>query len=148
MLFMGPLPPRPERKLAPEPEEGFDVEVPEPSLPPPAMPAEADEGTRHRLIDAMLKAAAAELGQVRISSVPPEPSEPEPPRSSIRVAAKVGGKYALKGVTLTGAVTLIASVIALWKPEYKMPLAQAFKLFGALFTTLGNALAGAPSDAP
>lgn len=148
---MSPFPPRPDRKLASPPEpEGFDVDVPEPSLPPPPpLPAEADESTRSRLIDAMLKAAAAELGpgKVKISSVPPKAGD-EPPRSSIRVAAKATGKWALKGVTLSGAVTLAASAIALWKPEYKMPIAQAFKLFGSLFTALGNALGGEPSDAP
>lgn len=144
------LPPRP----APLPR-GFDLPViktgstmpPAPGELPAALPAELDESTRNRVAAAIAKAIAAELGNVRISSVPPPSSEPEPPRSSMRVAADVGGKvgkWGIKwGVLGSGAVALVGQVIV-WtmKPEYAAPLAQAFKLIGA---AIAAAAGGGPA---
>jgi hypothetical protein len=154
-------PPRPRRPaaIAPPPAplpRGFDVEVPVtvggstvPPAPrelPAALPAELDERTRNRVAVAIAKAISAELGNVRISSVPPESAEPAP-RSSMRVAADVGGKvgkWGIKwGVLGSGAVALIGQVIV-WtmKPEYAAPLAQALKIIGA---AIAAAAGGAPS---
>jgi hypothetical protein len=154
------LPPRPEKRLPPVDVRGepriylpseMDVEVPVPTIPPPArasvpLPAELDEATRSRVAEAIARAIAAELGSVRISSVPPPSSEP--PRSSMRVAADVGGKvgkWGIKwGVLGSGALALAGQVIV-WtmKPEYAAPLGQALKLIGAaILAAMGN---GPPS---
>lgn len=146
---MNALPPRPGRKAPPEPES-FDVEVPEPSLPPLALRpfeiegVELDEPVRSQLSEAIAKAVAGTLGHVRISSVPPSA-----PRSSMRVAADaaiVGGKVGLKGLKwgaiVSGALSFSASLIV-WtmRPEYAAPLAQALKL---LAQVIAMAAGGGP----
>jgi hypothetical protein len=118
------LPPRPNQKTplsraAAEPSSEPPVDV---ELEPP--PAELDEPTR----ELIAKAIAAALGSngVRISSVPPASSEP--PRSSMRVAADVGKAAAVKvgvpGLIGTGALTLLGGLVALWRPEYLVPIVK------------------------
>jgi hypothetical protein len=137
-----PRPPRPPRRRdAPLEEVPVVVAEPEGSL------VELDEGARVQLADAIARAISAELGRVRISSVaPPPPSELEPPRSSIRVAANVGGKvgkWSIKwGVLGSGALALVGQVIV-WtmKPEYAAPLGQAVKLIASVIVA---AVGGGP----
>jgi hypothetical protein len=125
------LPPRPKNqtplRAAAEPPSEPPVEV-------ELEPAPLDAVTSSRLADVIAKAVAAELGKgVRLSSAPP-PSEP--PRSSMRVAADAGraaavkvGKVGVPGLIGVGASTLIAGLIALWRPEYAVPV---LKLLAAL----------------
>jgi hypothetical protein len=145
------LPPRPEKRLAPAalPSE-LDVEVSS-TMPPPARApapplAELDEATRERINRIIARAIASELGSVRISSVPPpgddEVEQDEPPRSSMRVAARGAGKVGKYGVFASGVVSLIGSAIALWRPEYAAPLGQALKLIAGVITALAGG--GAP----
>jgi hypothetical protein len=120
---------------------------PAPGELPAVLPAELDESTRNRVAVAIAKAIAAELGNVRISSVPPESDDPAP-RSSMRVAADVGGKvgkWGIKwGVLASGALALVGQVIV-WtmRPEYAAPLAQALKLIGGLIVAAAGG--GPPS---
>lgn len=121
---------------------------PAPGELPAALPAELDESTRNRINSAIARAIAAELGNVRISSVPPESAETPPPRSSMRVAADVGGKvgkWGIKwGVLASGALALVGQVIV-WttRPEYAAPLGQALKLIAGLITAAAGG--GPPS---
>lgn len=125
------------------------------TMPPPAraggpvMPAELDERTRKRVAEIIARAIAAELGNVRISSVPPpgevDPDAPEsePPRSSMRIAARGAGKLGKWGVYASGALSLIGSAIVwLARPEYAAPLAQALKLIAGVIAAAAGG--GAP----
>lgn len=122
-----PKPPPPPRPPRPAPAIDPLFELPHPE------PAELDEATKRRLADAISKAIAAELGAVRVSSVPP-PSDP--PRSSMRVAAsvgaKAGGKVGKVGTMIIGGLAL-AGQILVWfgKPEYASPIGQALKIIAA-----------------
>lgn len=120
----------------------------EPS-PAPSAPAELDEDTRRKLADVIARAIAGQLGHVRISSIPP--SAPEP-RSSIRVAAKYAGKYTGKvgklSVYVSGALSIIGTVIAWWRPEFAAPLAQAAKLIAGVIVSAAGGGAPAPEPPP
>jgi hypothetical protein len=132
---MGLQPPRPTKETRSEPET---LEVSPPASNEGEL-VELDEGARALLSDTISRAVASELGNVRISSIPPTA-----PRSSIRVAADVTGKVS-KWVTMTvGALALIGQVIV-WvaKPEYAAPLAQALKLIASVITSLAGG--GAPA---
>jgi hypothetical protein len=97
----------------------------------PAELAQLDRGTQLLLSEAIAQAVAAQLGRVRISSVPP-------PKSSMRAAADVGGKLGKWGVLASGGLSLLGSAIAIWRPEYAAPLSQALKLIAALLTAWGG----------
>lgn len=115
----------------------------------PAPPAELDLDTRGRLADAISRAITAELGRVRISSVPPGAPEPEPPRSSMRVAARYIGKGGKWSMWATGALSIATSVIV-WtmRPEYAAPLGQALKLIAAVILAAAGGGAPAADAAP
>lgn len=133
--------PRPPKREPLPPPVVKDV-VPTAPLPP----AELDIETRRRLADAIARVMAAELGSVRISSVPPPADSEPPPRSSMRVAAKYTGKGIKWGAILSGAVSFAASMIV-WvaKPEYAAPLAQALKLIAGVIIA---AMGGGPPEPP
>lgn len=110
------------------------------------------------LSDAIARAVAESLGHVRISSVPPgrAEGEPEPPssriRTSLQVAARVGGKVVGKGSKWTtlavGALAVVGQVIVWFgRPEYASPIVQAIKIIvQAIVASYGG---GPPtSDAP
>jgi hypothetical protein len=145
------LPPRPDKAprpltiepaIAPPPPPANDTE-PSPAMP---APAELDEATRKRVAAAIARAITAELGTVRISSVPPESGEP--PRSSMRAAARGAGKVGKWGVLASGALSLIGTLIAWWRPEYAGPIAQAFKLIAAAILAAAGGGAPAADAAP
>jgi hypothetical protein len=144
-------PPRPPRRadlsasLVAAPPSGARSPAADPLTPPPA---ELDGATRDLLSKAIARAVAESLGHVRISSVPPGPleTEPEPPRSSMRVAAAVGGKVGGKvgkwGTMAIGALAVVGQVIVWFgKPEYASPIAQALKL-------IASAIAAAAGGGP
>ena len=109
---------------------------PEPA-PAPAAPAELDAGTRQLLTDAIAKAVAAELGNVRVSSAPP-------PRSSLRVAAAGTGKLGKWGTMAIGGLAVFGQVIVWFgKPEYAGPIAQALKIIGSMISAAAGG--GPPS---
>jgi hypothetical protein len=136
-------PPRPARKAPPEPlrpaYSARKTDGPESAPPvevdldesdargPAELLAELDAPTRARLERVISKAIAGELGRVRVSSAPPAPSE-EPPRSSMRAAAHAGKTAAVKvgvpGLLGAGALTLLGGLVALWRPEYLIPIAK------------------------
>jgi hypothetical protein len=134
-----PPPRRKDRSLAQPPRPDPVPQRSAAAAPPPSEPpvdvelpgAELDAPTQRRVADAIAKAIAAELGRVKISSVPPP--ESEPPRSSMRVAADVskavGKKVGVPGLIGVGASTLVAVIVALFRPEYAVPL---LKLLAAL----------------
>ena len=115
------------------------------SIPPAAdpEPAELDTATRELLANAIARAITAQLGRVRISSIPPKPPS-EPPRSSIRVAAKGTGKLGKWGTMAVGGLA-IAGQIIVWfgKPEYASPIAQALKIIASMLVSIAGG--GAPS---
>lgn len=131
------LPPRPTKPLTRAAAES-------PSEPPVVVEldhsplAELDAGTRARLADIIARAVTAELGQVRISSVPPAAESEPPPRSSMRVAADVGKAAAVKvgvpGLIGTGAITLLGGLVALWRPEYLVPILKLLAAIHAAHT--------------
>lgn len=138
-------PPRPSPRLAAAepPAEIVEVDVPV-TVPPPRAPAtaELDVPTRNRVALAIARAIAAELGEVRISSVPP-PSEPAP-RSSMRAAASGVGKVGKWSVFASGALSIVGTLIALcFRPEYAAPLAQALKLIAGVLAAMAGG--GSPS---
>jgi hypothetical protein len=147
-----PTPPRPPpRPALPPPESApitqrtgsiFDLPRAGNAEPPPKGPeplAELDAGTRALLSDAIAKAVAAELGNVRVSSVPPSA-----PRSSLRVAAASTSKVGKWGTMAIGALAVAGQVIVWFgKPEYAGPIAQALKLIASLITSAAGG--GAPS---
>jgi hypothetical protein len=114
-------------------------------------PAELDAATRELLANAIARVITAKLGSVRISSIPP--SETEPPRSSMRVAAaetgRVGKWLGRWGLTSAGAVAGLGQIIV-WtmKPEYAGPLSQAAKLiFSVIIAAMAAAGGNSPADA-
>jgi len=121
------------------------------AAPNPKPPAELDAATRGRLANVIARALTAELGSVRISSIPP--SEAEPPRSSMRVAAaetgRVGKWLGRWGLTSAGALGALGEVIVLTlKPEYAGPLSQAAKLIASVIIAAIAAAGGnSPADA-
>lgn len=128
---------------------GLDRDEPPPLIPKdeavsPPPPAELDADVRLRLADAIARTITAELGTVRISSVPPKPPDTEPPRSSMRAAARGAGKAGKWTVYASGALALLGQVIV-WtmKPEYAAPLAQAAKLIAAAIVAAAGG--GAPA---
>lgn len=130
-----PEPPRP-RSTAVAPDtpapaaDLVEVDVPVTGPPPARLPApiaQLDESTRNRVAAVIARALAAELGEVRISSVPP-PSD-APPRSSMRAAADGTLTVGKWSVFASGAISLLGTIIALcFRPEYAAPLGQALKL--------------------
>lgn len=124
--------------------------------PKPWAPPTLDSDTRELISDTIARAIAAELarGRVQIAPVAPAlPSSPEPPRSSLRVAARSSLRAAAKGagqvgkwgVFASGALSLLGSIIVWWvRPEYAAPMAQALKLIAALI--LSAAGGGAPAQ--
>lgn len=78
---------------------------------------------------------------IRQSSPPPAPkdSPSEPPRSSMRAAGKVIGKGTKWTAIVSGALSLLGTLIALFRPEYSAPLLQAIKLILQLaYIAAGN----------
>lgn len=126
-----PRPPRP-RAASPAAPVAAPVEL-----------AEIDESTRTLLADAIAQAVTAQLGRVRISTAPPPVSAP---RSSIRAAAKGGGKLGKWGTMTVGGLALVGQVIV-WsaKPEYAGPIVQAIKLIVGVIMSLTG---GHPDVAP
>lgn len=95
---------------------------------------------------AISAAISKEIQTVRASLVPPpgdkqhveqrpgtKPAS-EPPRSSIRVAAKGASKLGKWGTMGVGALALVGQGIVWFaRPEYAAPISQAFKLLYLLF---------------
>lgn len=139
----GARPPRPKAGAAPPTSEP----------PPPPPPAELDQGARELLADVIARAIATQLGHVRISSIPPKPSEPDPRSNSIRVAARYTGKGikwgVFGGVFGSGALSLLGSAIVwVMRPEYAAPLGQALKLIAGVILAAAGGGSPAPEAAP
>jgi hypothetical protein len=124
------------------------------SLPPPpeakepgkagTQPAELDRNTQQLLSEAIAQAVAAQLGRVRISTIPPDSA----PRSSMRAVAHAGGWLGKWSVYVSGGVSLLGSLIAIWKPEYAAPLSQSVKLILALVQAWVGSVPPSPTEAP
>lgn len=160
-------PPRPRRRDEP-------AILPEPSLPrrlgegpagapssfeSPAVGAFAlDPDFADAISRVISSAISAEMERVRTSLAPPStaPTTParagdgkpasEPPRSSIRVAAKKAPRWASYAVTFLA----VAGQLIVWfgprlLPQHAGPLAQALKLIGWFLQSLGGT-AGPPPD--
>lgn len=105
---------------------------------------ELDPFAAELISKAISAAISSEMQRVRDSLAPPAAGKPpsEPPRSSIRVAAKGASKLGKWGTMGVGALALVGQVIVWFaRPEYAAPISQAFKL---LHLFLGGGSAPAP----
>lgn len=162
-------PPRPRRRdipaipPAPALPSRLESEGPaaDPLSPPPTLgPFGLDPVFADAISRVISDAITAEMERVRISLAPPStaPTTPapaptgdgkpasEPPRSSIRVAAKKAPRWVSYAVTFLA----VAGQLIVWfgprlLPQHAGPLAQALKIIGWFLQSLGGT-AGPPPD--
>lgn len=102
---------------------------------------ELDPFAAELISKAISAAISSEIQRVRASLAPPAGGKPasdrppsEPPRSSMRVAARGAGKLGKWGTMGVGALALVGQIIVWFaRPEYAAPISQAFKLLSLLF---------------
>lgn len=168
-------PPRPRRRddpaIPPAPPlprrlgDGPAVEPPRESPVPATLgPFGLDPVFADAISRVISTAISAEMERVRVSLAPAPSTAPttpapaptgdgkpasEPPRSSIRVAAKKAPRWVSYAVTFLA----VAGQLIVWfgprlLPQHAGPLAQALKLIGWFLQTLGGNAAPPPDLAP
>ena len=110
--------------------------IPATMLPPKdATATAASQAVVPSLTEAQMQAfrAAFESALIRSGSQPPPALATPAPSSSMRAAAKTGGKLGKWGTLALGVLAFVGQVIV-WiaKPEYAGPIVQAIKVIASL----------------